>query len=285
MAVSPAANSTVISGKARFQVLSPTVIRTEYSEDARFQDGATFNVVGRDNFDKPSFTSNTVDGWLTIQTSDVTLKYQVGSGPFRAANLTAQLKWAGQAVTATPWARSQCPVGVRCEAENNSAVGLKTTDDHTGYTGEGFVAGFEHVGDTLAVELFGPNVLVAPITTAGNVACTPVWFPPGQWTDYFTGKTYAGTGTQNVSADLNAMPVFIKAGNFIVTRDDNVANDVQNPLTHRRQRWAYRDHRPGARRLQRAGNAAFMEGGFSQRKQACCGDRQRRHPVRQRLVV
>jgi alpha-glucosidase (family GH31 glycosyl hydrolase) len=80
--------------------------------------------------------------------------------------------------------------------------------------------------------LYGPDVLVAPVTTPGSTATTSVWFPPGtSWTDYFTGKTYAGGTTQNVTTDLGTMPVFVRAGGIVTTRTGNVANDVQNPLS------------------------------------------------------
>jgi hypothetical protein len=78
---------------------------------------------------------------------------------------------------------------------------------------------------------YGPDVLVAPATAPGTTAATSVWFPPGRWTDYFTGKTYSGPSTQTVTTDLNAMPVFVKAGGIVATRTDDVADDVQNPLT------------------------------------------------------
>jgi alpha-glucosidase (family GH31 glycosyl hydrolase) len=80
--------------------------------------------------------------------------------------------------------------------------------------------------------LYGPDVLVAPVTTPGSSATTSVWFPPGSsWTDYFTGKTYAGGTTQSVTTDLGTMPVFLRSGGIVTTRTANVANDVQNPLT------------------------------------------------------
>jgi alpha-glucosidase (family GH31 glycosyl hydrolase) len=80
--------------------------------------------------------------------------------------------------------------------------------------------------------LYGPDVLVAPATTPGSTSTTSVWFPPGsEWTDYFTGKTYAGGTTQDVTTDLNSMPVFLKSGAILTTRTQNVTNDVQNPLT------------------------------------------------------
>ena len=52
--------------------------------------------------------------------------------------------------------------------------------------------------------LYGPDVLVAPVTTPGHHRRrTSVWFPPGSsWTDYFTGKTYAGRHDRQVTTDL-----------------------------------------------------------------------------------
>jgi alpha-glucosidase (family GH31 glycosyl hydrolase) len=75
--------------------------------------------------------------------------------------------------------------------------------------------------------LYGPDMLVAPVTTPGTTATTSVWFPPGQWTDYFTGKTYAGGTTQNVTTTLDTMPVFVRAGAALVTRTGDPANDQQ----------------------------------------------------------
>lgn len=45
-----AQDGAVRSGDARFEVLSPTLIRTEYQKDGRFTDAATFNAIGRDDF-------------------------------------------------------------------------------------------------------------------------------------------------------------------------------------------------------------------------------------------
>src|SRR5579875_39009 len=52
-AVTPAAamtaprSNTVVDGHARFEVLTPTLIRLEYAGDNHFQDGTTINVVNR----------------------------------------------------------------------------------------------------------------------------------------------------------------------------------------------------------------------------------------------
>ncbi len=74
--------------------------------------------------------------------------------------------------------------------------------------------------------------LVAPVTTPGTgTVGTTVWFPPGQWTDYFSGRTYTGRSIQTVGTDLSTMPVFVKAGGIVPMRTDDVTNDEQNPLT------------------------------------------------------
>src|SRR6266540_3526818 len=63
----------VVAGQARFQVLSPTLIRTEYAGDGAFTDAATFNAIGRTAFTPPSYTSTVSGGVLTIRTSALTL--------------------------------------------------------------------------------------------------------------------------------------------------------------------------------------------------------------------
>jgi alpha-glucosidase (family GH31 glycosyl hydrolase) len=61
--------------------------------------------------------------------------------------------------------------------------------------------------------LYGRDLLVAPVTTPGPTASTTVWFPPGSsWTDYFTGKRYAGGTTASIATTLDTMPVFIRSG-------------------------------------------------------------------------
>ncbi|TDP92943.1 TIM-barrel domain-containing protein [Labedaea rhizosphaerae] len=148
----------VISGNARFEVLSPTLIRTEYAGDAQFVDAATFNAIGRDGFPGTQFTTSTVDGWLTITTAALTLRYRVGSGAFGPDNLQMRLKAGGQDVTARPWtAPPSCAVGALCEAENLTLDGVAVADDHTGYTGTGFAAGFQNSGNSLSFRVIVPT--------------------------------------------------------------------------------------------------------------------------------
>jgi hypothetical protein len=160
-----AAPAAVVDGNARFQVLSPTLIRMEYAGDGAFEDRLTFNVINRDQ-PPPSYTTGvSADGYREIRTGSLFLRYKRGSGPFTPANTSVQLTVAGQAVTARPAFRGWCAFGVRCEAEDGQRAGLGTASDHGGFTGSGFAAGFEQVGAQTTVGLGGvPAAGTYPVT-------------------------------------------------------------------------------------------------------------------------
>ena len=147
---------SVIAGNARFQVLSPTLIRSEYAGDGRFTDAATFNAVGRSAFTPPPYTTTVAGGRLTIRTSAVTVEYQLGSGPFDSRNFSVR-----QATgTATPWRHPVCATGSLCEAEDLTISGLAVATDHSGDSGGAFVAGFEGTGASVSAD--------ADVTTTGD---------------------------------------------------------------------------------------------------------------------
>ncbi len=76
----PVANpeAVVASGRARFTVLTPRMIRIQYSSREQFEDRATFAVVNR-NLPVPVFTTREENGFLYIQTEFLTLRYKIGS--------------------------------------------------------------------------------------------------------------------------------------------------------------------------------------------------------------
>jgi hypothetical protein len=83
--------------------------------------------------------------------------------------------------------------------------------------------------------LYGPDMLVAPVTTPGNVTTENVWFPPGTWTDWFTGATFHGPSVQSLTVPLDRMPVFVKAGGIVPEQApmDHVGAQPDAPLTLR----------------------------------------------------
>jgi hypothetical protein len=144
-AAAAASVSPVTDGNARFEVLSPTLIRVEYAGDRQFQDATTMNAVNRD-FAAPAYTTTvTADGYREIRTDALTLRYRQGSGPFTAGNLSIALT--GTGATAAPLFPSYCAVATACEAENALLRGRAATAvNHSGHTGTGFAAGFEATG-------------------------------------------------------------------------------------------------------------------------------------------
>ena len=73
-------DAVVQSGNMRFTVLTPQMIRIQYSSKKVFEDRATFAVVNR-RLPVPAFTTSEEDGYLYIKTEAVTLKYRTGSNP------------------------------------------------------------------------------------------------------------------------------------------------------------------------------------------------------------
>ncbi|HEX6876968.1 MAG TPA: TIM-barrel domain-containing protein [Nocardioidaceae bacterium] len=94
-------DGAIVAGKARFEVLTPTLVRLEYSPDGHFEDRPTLNVTNRD-FDPPLFSVKRAAGTLRITTSRMSLAYEIGSGRFRRDNLTVKVRVAGRTATGHP---------------------------------------------------------------------------------------------------------------------------------------------------------------------------------------
>ncbi|MHC1703158.1 MAG: TIM-barrel domain-containing protein [Tenuifilaceae bacterium] len=61
---------------------------------------------------------------------------------------------------------------------------------------------------------WGENLLIAPILQRSQTSRNVI-FPSGKWVDWWSGKTYSGNSTSNVSAPLERIPLFAKSGSFI----------------------------------------------------------------------
>ena len=89
--------AVVVAGNARFTVLTPEMIRMEWSEDGKFEDRATLTIVNR-ALDVPEFAVEECDKALVITTDKVKLTYQKGE-KFSAENLKAEFEVAGEKQT------------------------------------------------------------------------------------------------------------------------------------------------------------------------------------------
>lgn len=99
----PVANpdATVTSGNARFTVLTPEMVRIEYSDKALFEDRATFAIINR-NLDVPAFEKSEDSEYIYINTDKLSLKYRKGSDPVThpasARNLSVTINHNGREV-------------------------------------------------------------------------------------------------------------------------------------------------------------------------------------------
>jgi len=83
--------------------------------------------------------------------------------------------------------------------------------------------------------LLGDDMLVAPVTTPGTVAKRTMWFPPGTWTDWFTGRSFRGPVRKTLEVPLDRTPVFVRAGGVVPLAPSNGRADQVGsaPLTLR----------------------------------------------------
>jgi alpha-D-xyloside xylohydrolase len=62
--------------------------------------------------------------------------------------------------------------------------------------------------------MYGPALLVNPVTTAG-VTSRSVYLPAGTWYDFWTGSTATGGNKVTADAPLSKIPLYVKAGSIV----------------------------------------------------------------------
>ena len=96
-------------------------------------------------------------------------------------------------------------------------MGAKTTFE--GYTPMRALA-FDFASDDKALDIsdefmFGPALLVAPVTEAGATS-REVYLPKGtEWYDFWTGKRMAGGQTVRRDAPIDVLPLYVRAGSIV----------------------------------------------------------------------
>jgi len=174
-AADPAA--VVVAGPARFTALSERLLRLEHDPLGRFEDRPTLAVVTRRR-PAPPLEVARADGWLTLRTPAVEIRYREGA-PFGPETLAVTLDVAGRAVT---WRPGDAPDG-------NLGGTLRTLDDVSGRTlGQGVLSrdGWALVDDSDA-----PVLAPEPAAPGGR---WPRARPPGvtDWYLFAHGRDYRG---------------------------------------------------------------------------------------------
>src|SRR4051794_18866070 len=84
---SSASAASITDGKARFEIVTPSLIRLQYAADGRFENGRSQTTEGRLR-SAPSFRTSVKNGRRIVRTSRLRLRWRRGSGPFSPTNLT-----------------------------------------------------------------------------------------------------------------------------------------------------------------------------------------------------
>src|SRR5581483_5934055 len=82
---------TIVAGNARFEFLTPSLVRMEYARSGAFVDAPTAVVEKRD-WPEVRVRTSQKGGWLTASTADVRVRYKLESGEFSASNLEVTWK-------------------------------------------------------------------------------------------------------------------------------------------------------------------------------------------------
>lgn len=102
------ATTAIIAGRARFELLTPSLVRMEYSPSGKFIDAPTAVVQKRD-WPAVKVTTSRSGGWLILATRAMSLRYRLDSGPFTAANLS--VSWRDPAGGRHAWLPGQADPG------------------------------------------------------------------------------------------------------------------------------------------------------------------------------
>ena len=123
----PAASpSSIINfGNARFTILTPQLVRMEYSAKKEFEDKASLVFINR-HLPTPPFTSRQSGSTITIQTKEITLAFINDGKPFNNENLSVQLK---NGMYSTQWKPGMRDTG-------NLKGTMRTLDQVNGWEGE-----------------------------------------------------------------------------------------------------------------------------------------------------
>jgi hypothetical protein len=78
--------------------------------------------------------------------------------------------------------------------------------------------------------LLGDRLLVAPVIRR-DARDRVVYFPPGEWVDYWTGETHEGPDSDSIASPLDNVPLFVRSGSILPTLDmpvDTLASAPEN---------------------------------------------------------
>jgi hypothetical protein len=163
-------------GPVRVEVLTPTLLRLEYSPTQRFEDSPTVNALNR-RMPVPPYSFSTSGGRLTVRTAKATLRYKIGSGPFTPQNTSLRVSDAGRISTVAPTWEWECTFAEVCQAGAATlGGGAALSQTFSGYDSTAGYAGFfTKAGASITWRVIGATAGPAVVSLRYyNVASPPL---------------------------------------------------------------------------------------------------------------
>ena len=169
--------TTVAAGNARFQFLTPTLVRMEYAPSGSFADAPSAVVMKRD-WPAVAVRSREENGWVVASAGAVTVRYRLGSGAFAAANL--EVSWNDRSGARHQWhpgdADPQNLGGLNYSLDNISAPNLPTDGMDLASPVDDSIPG---------IDLVLPKALPGLLSRSGYAliddSATPLWNAQRTW--------------------------------------------------------------------------------------------------------
>jgi alpha-glucosidase (family GH31 glycosyl hydrolase) len=179
------ATTAITAGDARFEFLTPSLVRMEYSPQGRFVDAPTAVAEKRD-WPAVEVTQDHSGGWLILTTQAMLLRYRLDSGAFNAANL--EVTWRDPAGDRHAWFPGLPDPGnlggLTYSLDNIESTNLPPPGDDLGSPVHDVIPGIEVV-----LQPATPGLLSRSGYALLDDSASPVWNAARSWIEPRPGPT------------------------------------------------------------------------------------------------
>ncbi|MDE2450761.1 MAG: DUF5110 domain-containing protein [Gammaproteobacteria bacterium] len=180
----PATTTQVTAGHARFEFLTASLVRMEYSPSGKFIDAPTA-VVEKRSWPAVRVTTTHSGVWLTVQSSALTLRYRPDAGAFSAADLA--VTWRDPAGGTHSWRPGQADPGnlggLTYSLDNISATTLPPPGDDLGSPVHDVIPGID-----VLLQPATPGLLSKSGYAFLDDSVSPVWNADRSWIEPRSGS-------------------------------------------------------------------------------------------------
>jgi Glycosyl hydrolases family 31/Domain of unknown function (DUF5110) len=171
------ATTAITAGNARFEFLTPSLVRMEYSSQGRFVDAPTAVVQKRD-WPAVAVTQDSSGGWLILTTPALLLRYKLESGAFTASNLL--VSWRDPSGDRHAWFPGQPDPGnlggLTYSLDNIESANLPPPGDDLGSPVHNVIPGID-----VLLQPATPGLLSRSGYALLDDSATPVWNAGHAW--------------------------------------------------------------------------------------------------------